>query len=123
SVRGVRQTLHPGPSARRADGVERRRLCRVLEIWAFPESASERCEPVRRAKRMTFSLRCPTPQLDAERIQLAHGEGARLSRRLIRQELLAAFANPFLAPLADAAILPEIGGRLIMTTDSSVVSP
>jgi hydrogenase expression/formation protein HypE len=37
--------------------------------------------------------------------------------------LLSAFANPFLTPLADAATLPDIGGRLVMTTDSSVVSP
>lgn len=40
-----------------------------------------------------------------------------------RQEILAAFANPFLAQLADAATLPDIGGQLVMTTDSSVVSP
>src|SRR6185369_3519942 len=74
-------------------------------------------------KPVTFSLACPTPHADAERIQLAHGEGARLSRRLIRQEILAAFANPFLAPFADAATLPDLGGRLVMTTDGSVVSP
>ena len=69
------------------------------------------------------SLLCPTPHSESEHIQLAHGEGARLSRRLISQELLAAFANPFLAPLADAATLPAVDGRLVMTTDSSVVSP
>ena len=74
-------------------------------------------------KPMTFPLLCPTPRTDTERIQLAHGEGARLSRRLIRQEILAAFSNPFLAPLADAATMPDLGGRLVMTTDSSVVSP
>jgi len=72
---------------------------------------------------MTIALQCPTPHADAERIQLAHGEGARLSRRLIRQEILSAFDNPFLATLADGATLPDIGGRLVMTTDSSVVSP
>jgi hydrogenase expression/formation protein HypE len=71
----------------------------------------------------SFSLLCPTPHSQSEHIQLAHGEGARLSRRLIRQELLTAFANPFLAPLADAATLPAVDGRLVMTTDSSVVSP
>jgi len=71
----------------------------------------------------TFLPSCPMPHADTERIQLAHGEGARLTRRLIREELLAAFANPFLNPLADAATLPELGGRLVMTTDSSVVSP
>jgi hydrogenase expression/formation protein HypE len=71
----------------------------------------------------TFTLACPTPHVDSACIKLAHGEGARLTRRLIRQELLAAFANPFLAPLADGATLPAIDGRLVMTTDSSVVSP
>jgi hydrogenase expression/formation protein HypE len=68
-------------------------------------------------------LTCPTPIVDGDRIQLAHGEGARLTRRLVRDEILAAFANPFLAPLADAALLPEINGRIAMTTDSSVVHP
>lgn len=70
-----------------------------------------------------FSLSCPAPLHDAERILLAHGEGARLTRRLIRQELLTAFANPFLEQLADGATLPDLGGRIVMTTDSSVVSP
>jgi hydrogenase expression/formation protein HypE len=70
-----------------------------------------------------FALSCPVPQSDSERILLAHGEGARLTRRLIRKELLTAFANPFLAALADGATLPDLGGQLVMTTDSSVVSP
>jgi hydrogenase expression/formation protein HypE len=74
-------------------------------------------------KSTPFAPLCPTPHTDAELIQLAHGEGARLTRRLIRQELLAAFANPFLAPLADGATLPAMDGSLVMTTDSSVVSP
>jgi hydrogenase expression/formation protein HypE len=74
-------------------------------------------------KPTTFSLVCPTTHNDRDRIQLAHGEGARLSRRLIRQEILAAFANPLLAPLADGATLPDLDGKLVMTTDSSVVSP
>lgn len=72
---------------------------------------------------MTFAITCPVPVGDGDCILLAHGEGARLTRRLIRQELLAAFGNPFLAPLSDAATLPDLGGRLVMTTDSSVVSP
>ena len=58
-----------------------------------------------------------------DRILLAHGEGARLTRRLIREEILTAFDNPFLRPLTDAALLPAVEGRLVMTTDGSVVSP
>jgi hydrogenase expression/formation protein HypE len=66
---------------------------------------------------------CPMPLADAGRISLAHGEGARLTRQLIRQELLAYFDNPFLREIADAATLPAIAERIVMTTDSSVVSP
>jgi hydrogenase expression/formation protein HypE len=56
-------------------------------------------------------------------VLLAHGEGARLTRRLIREVLLDAFDNEFLRPLADAAVLPSIDGPVVMTTDSYVVSP
>jgi hydrogenase expression/formation protein HypE len=68
-------------------------------------------------------LICPVPQTDPVRIQLAHGEGGRLTRQLIREELLPALANPFLQPLADGATVPALDGPLVMTTDSSVVSP
>jgi hydrogenase expression/formation protein HypE len=54
---------------------------------------------------------------------LAHGEGARLTRRLIRDILLEAFDNEFLRPLGDGAVLPKVEGRLVMSTDGYVVSP
>jgi hydrogenase expression/formation protein HypE len=66
---------------------------------------------------------CPAPQPPGDRILLAHGEGASLTRRLIREVLLDAFDNEFLRPLADGAVLPAIDGPLVMTTDSYVVSP
>jgi hydrogenase expression/formation protein HypE len=70
-----------------------------------------------------WSTRCPVPLPSGDRITLAHGEGVRVTRRLLRQELLPAFANEYLGPLADGATLPAIDGPLVMTTDSSVVSP
>jgi hydrogenase expression/formation protein HypE len=54
---------------------------------------------------------------------LAHGEGARLTRRLIRDDILAAFDNPQLRPLGDGAVLPAVEGELVVSTDGSVVSP
>jgi hydrogenase expression/formation protein HypE len=69
------------------------------------------------------ALACPISASASDRVLLAHGEGARLTRRLIRDVLLAAFDNDFLRPLADGAVLPPVEGRLVMTTDSSVVSP
>jgi hydrogenase expression/formation protein HypE len=70
-----------------------------------------------------FTPACPTPPPEGERLLLAHGEGARLSRRLIRELLLAAFDNEFLRPLADGATLPAIEGGTVLSTDSYVVSP
>jgi hydrogenase expression/formation protein HypE len=69
------------------------------------------------------SAACPVPHSPEDRILLAHGEGARLTRRLIRDVLLLAFDNEFLRPMADGAVLPLVEGRLVLTTDSSVVSP
>ena len=68
-------------------------------------------------------MTCPVPHPPGERILLAHGEGAGLTRRLIREILLEAFDNKFLRPLGDSAVLPPVEGRLAMTTDSYVVSP
>ena len=72
---------------------------------------------------MTAMTSCPTPHAVDDRVLLAHGEGARLARRLIREILLAELDNEFLHPLADAALLPELAGRCVMSTDSYVVTP
>jgi hydrogenase expression/formation protein HypE len=72
---------------------------------------------------MPFAATCPVPMPEGERILLAHGEGARLTRRLIRNELLPILGNDMLRALGDSAILPALDGTLLMTTDSSVVSP
>ena len=66
------------------------------------------------------------PILDAaaaDRIMLAHGEGGRLMRRLIRDEIVPAVENEFLRPAGDSAILPACRGELAMTSDSFVVAP
>jgi len=59
--------------------------------------------------------------MDFDRITLAHGEGGRLTRRLIREQILPALANPVLEQLEDAAALP--GTELCVTTDSYTVTP
>lgn len=70
-----------------------------------------------------FSPSCPLPLQPTDRVTLGHGEGSRLTRKLIREELLSVLGNEWLRPLADAAVLPPIDGPVVMTTDSSVVSP
>jgi len=66
---------------------------------------------------------CGVPHAVDDCVLLAHGEGARLTRKLIHDVLAPAFDNELLRPLADAAILPAIEGRFALTTDSYVVSP
>ena len=67
---------------------------------------------------------CPVPELsNADNITLAHGEGGRLMRRLIRSRLINEFGNEYLDPMGDAAALPACKGPLVFTTDSFVVSP
>jgi hydrogenase expression/formation protein HypE len=56
-------------------------------------------------------------------ILLAHGGGGGLTRRLIEDVFLRAFANPILAPLNDQAVLNLPGARLAFTTDSYVINP
>jgi len=58
-----------------------------------------------------------------ERITLGHGSGGILTRDLVRDVFVAAFANPVLAKLGDSAILAPETGRLAMTTDGFVVRP
>jgi hydrogenase expression/formation protein HypE len=71
---------------------------------------------------MSFG-QCPVGRPEGDLILLAHGEGARLTRRLIRDEILAAFDHPILAAGADAAVLPDVDGSPVLTTDSFVVTP
>jgi hydrogenase expression/formation protein HypE len=59
----------------------------------------------------------------SDRILLAHGEGGRLMRKLIHEQIMPAVQNEFLRAAGDAAILPACRGQLAMTTDSFVVSP
>jgi hydrogenase expression/formation protein HypE len=72
---------------------------------------------------MNWPSACPVEVADAERILLAHGEGGRLSRRLIRDRIAKRFANHELDQLADAVRLPPSSRQLVFTTDSFVVTP
>ena len=67
---------------------------------------------------------CPVSTSDAgERVTLAHGEGGRMMRRLIRECIVPPLNNKLLSPQDDAAKLPEIHGSLCTTTDSFVITP
>lgn len=63
------------------------------------------------------------PKLTDELITLAHGAGGKSSHVLVEALFLEELGNPWLAPLADAAVFCQNGTRLALTTDSYVVKP
>jgi hydrogenase expression/formation protein HypE len=68
-------------------------------------------------------LQCPIPLQEYPRVLLAHGGGGRLMRQLIEKMFLAAFDNPVLNLMNDAAVLKMDSSSLAITTDSYVVQP
>lgn len=58
-----------------------------------------------------------------QRILLAHGNGGRYMRELIREIFARHLANPALDTDADAVRLPDLGGELLLTTDGFTVQP
>jgi hydrogenase expression/formation protein HypE len=54
---------------------------------------------------------------------LAHGGGGRLSKMLVEQLFLPAYANETLGIVRRRAVLEVAGGRIAVTTDSFVISP
>lgn len=65
------------------------------------------------------------PRLDFKqgRIDLSHGSGGRAMMQLIDQLFLAEFDNEWLAQKNDQACFAISAGRMVMATDSHVISP
>jgi hydrogenase expression/formation protein HypE len=72
---------------------------------------------------MTWSTECPVERTDRSHVVLAHGEGGRLSRRLVQERILPRLGHAQNIALDDATVLPPLAGAPVMTTDSFVVSP
>jgi hydrogenase expression/formation protein HypE len=56
-------------------------------------------------------------------VDMSHGSGGRAMAQLIDELFLAAFDNPWLAEMNDQARMSMPAGRLVVATDSHVVSP
>jgi hydrogenase expression/formation protein HypE len=57
------------------------------------------------------------------RVEMGHGSGGRAMAQLIEDLFVQAFDNEWLRPMNDQACLPMPQGRMVVTTDSHVVSP
>ena len=56
-------------------------------------------------------------------IEMSHGSGGRAMAQLIRQLFVRAFDNDFLRQMNDQACFQSFNGRMVMSTDSHVVTP
>ncbi|NMW21937.1 MAG: hydrogenase expression/formation protein HypE [Chlorobiaceae bacterium] len=72
---------------------------------------------------MTIVPVCPSPILQHETVQMAHGAGGRLSQTLMQRVFMPHLHNAFLDLLDDQAKLDLPAGRTAFTTDTYVVSP
>jgi hydrogenase expression/formation protein HypE len=72
---------------------------------------------------MTIAPICPTPIMQHETVQMAHGAGRRLSQALMQRVFMPHLYNSFLDLLDDQAKLDLPPGRTAFTTDTYVVSP
>jgi hydrogenase expression/formation protein HypE len=70
-----------------------------------------------------MTIVCPAPIATADRVQLGHGSGGKMSAALIRERFLPHFGNDILAQLGDAAIIDVHGHALAVSTDTFVVQP
>jgi hydrogenase expression/formation protein HypE len=70
-----------------------------------------------------FLPACPLPLAEYPTVVLAHGGGGKLSKRLVEEIFLAAYASPELKQLHDGAVLALPATRLAFSTDSYVIDP
>lgn len=71
----------------------------------------------------SLTLVCPAPLAAADRVQLGHGSGGKMSAALFRERFLPALANDTLLRLGDGAVVNVGGVDVVISTDTFVVNP
>jgi len=67
------------------------------------------------------SWTCPAPLRDTPQVVMGHGGGGAMSGELVEHLFLPAYGSA--VALADSAVVPLLGGRIALSTDSYVVKP
>jgi hydrogenase expression/formation protein HypE len=68
-------------------------------------------------------LVCAVPLTEADRVQLGHGSGGRMSATLLSERFLVHLGNDALAQLGDGSVVNVAGTEIVISTDTFVVSP
>lgn len=71
----------------------------------------------------TSGLTCAVPIATADRVQLGHGSGGKMSASLIGELFVRELHNTALAEMGDGAVVTAGAEALVVSTDSFVVSP
>ena len=82
----------------------------------LPAREAQVLERIERARQRKLKVK-------EERITLAHGAGGKATHTLIEAVFLEEFRNPVLETLGDGAVVSAGAARVVLTTDSFVVSP
>ncbi len=72
---------------------------------------------------MDFSLSCPIPLNEYDKVLLAHGGGGKLSNQLIDKMFFSQLGNEYLSAAHDGAVIEAGNRRLAFSTDSYIVQP
>jgi hydrogenase expression/formation protein HypE len=72
---------------------------------------------------MEFTLNCPIPLKDYDKVLLAHGGGGKLSDQLIRKMIFPSLTNELLNKAHDGAVMTIGNQRIAFSTDSYIVQP
>lgn len=72
---------------------------------------------------MDFTLSCPIPLSEYDKVLLAHGGGGKLSNQLIGKMFFSQLGNEYLSAAHDGAIIGTGSQRIAFSTDSYIVQP
>src|SRR5512141_385714 len=118
-VQGIRHGLHAREPAGRMHGFERRCLCCALQLRTLASVDVGACNRMSAigpgyARPLDFRNGC---------VDMSHGAGGRAMAQLIEELFAQAFDNEWLRQMNDQARFDVPSGRMVMSTDSHVVSP
>ena len=119
-LQGVRHRLHAGEADRLVHGVIRRRVRGALHLRPVQGRAGGRS---RRAMSTVRADYVRPIDFKHGRVDMTHGGGGRAMAQLIEELFVRAFDNEWLRSANDSAAFAMPAGRMVMATDSHVVSP
>src|SRR6187397_1570251 len=107
---GLREAVHAAESARGDDGVVRGGVRGLLRLSAARPGADLMID--------FDNWSCPVPLRDTPQVVMGHGGGGAMSGELVEHLFLPAYGSA-VSP-ADSAVVPLLGGRIALSTDSYV---